>query len=116
MSTTLKPFDITGRVALVTGATKGMGRAIAELLAQAGARVVISSRKQADAEKVAAEISPVKGQVLGFASDAGDAESLKALVEFTRKNAGRPTSSSSTPPARASQPRWRKHHPRSSTA
>ncbi len=58
MSTTLpNPFDLTGRIALVTGASKGMGRAIAAILAQAGARVVISSRKQADCDNVAAEIS-----------------------------------------------------------
>ena len=91
MSTTLpNPFELTGRIALVTGASKGMGRAIAAILAQAGARVVVSSRKQAECEKVAAEISPQKGQCVGIASDVSDAESLKALVASTQKQVGKP--------------------------
>jgi dehydrogenase/reductase SDR family protein 4 len=91
MSTTLpNPFELTGRIALVTGASKGMGRAIAAILAQAGARVVISSRKQAECEKVAAEISPQKGQCVGIASDVSDLESLKALVASTQKQVGKP--------------------------
>ena len=91
MSTNLpNPFDLTGRIALVTGVSKGMGRAIAAILAQAGARVVVSSRKQTDCEKVAAEISPQKGQCMGIASDLGDVESLKALVVATQKQVGKP--------------------------
>src|SRR5271168_4314523 len=87
---TLNAFNLSGRIALVTGASKGMGRCIAAILAQAGARVVISSRKQADCDKVAAEISPQKGQCVGIASDASDAESLKALVASTQKQVGAP--------------------------
>src|SRR5277367_6889942 len=89
-NTTHNPFDLTDRIALVTGASKGMGRSIATILAQAGARVIISSRKQADCDKVAAEISPKKGQCVGIASDASDAESLKALVASTQKQVGAP--------------------------
>src|SRR5271154_821312 len=88
--TKTNPFDLTGRIALVTGASKGMGRSIAAILAQAGARVVISSRKQADCDKVAVEISPQKGQCVGIASDASDAKSLKALVASTQKQVGKP--------------------------
>jgi dehydrogenase/reductase SDR family member 4 len=87
---TLKPFDLTGRVALVTGASKGMGRSIAALFAQAGARVVISSRKQEDCDKVAAEISVEKGQVIGIASDIENTESIKSLVAQTREKVGKP--------------------------
>ncbi len=84
------PFDLTGHLALVTGASKGMGRAIASILAQAGARVVISSRKQADCDQVAAEISPEPGQCIGIASDIGDSETLKALVSTTQAKIGKP--------------------------
>ena len=65
---TLPAFNLSGRIALVTGASKGMGRSIAAILAQAGARVVISSRNQADCDRVAAEISPDPGQCVGIAS------------------------------------------------
>jgi dehydrogenase/reductase SDR family protein 4 len=76
----LNGFNLSGRVALVTGASKGMGRCIAAILAQAGARVVISSRQQTDCERVAAEISPEPGQCIGIASDIGNSETLKTLV------------------------------------
>jgi short chain dehydrogenase len=69
---TLPAFNLSGRIALVTGASKGMGRSIAAILAQAGARVVISSRNQADCERVAAEISPDPGQCVGIASNIGE--------------------------------------------
>jgi NAD(P)-dependent dehydrogenase (short-subunit alcohol dehydrogenase family) len=55
-------FDLSGRVAIVTGATKGLGRAIAEGLAEAGASVVVSSRKQDLCERVAGEISARTGR------------------------------------------------------
>ena len=50
-------FDLTGRVAVITGSSRGIGRAIAEALADAGARVVISSRKAEACEEVAAAIN-----------------------------------------------------------
>src|ERR1700722_2886822 len=91
MSTSLpNPFDLTGRIALVTGASKGMGRSIAAILAQAGARVVISSRKQADCDRVAAEISPGPGQCVGIASDIGDSRTLQTLVATTQSSVGKP--------------------------
>jgi len=84
------PFDLTGRIALVTGASKGMGRSIATILAAAGARVVISSRKQDDCDRVATEISEEVGRCLGIASDMGDSESLRALVATTQSTIGNP--------------------------
>jgi 5,10-methylene-tetrahydrofolate dehydrogenase/methenyl tetrahydrofolate cyclohydrolase len=67
---TLPAFNLSGRIALVTGASKGMGRSIAAILAQAGARVVISSRNQADCDRVAAA-DDVAGFALLLASPAG---------------------------------------------
>ena len=65
-------FDLTGKVAIITGSSRGIGRAIAEAYAEAGAKVVISSRNQEPCEEVAAAIaflclpaaSYVTGQVL----------------------------------------------------
>jgi NAD(P)-dependent dehydrogenase (short-subunit alcohol dehydrogenase family) len=87
---TLNLFDLSGRIALVTGASKGMGRSIAAILAQAGARVVISSRNQADCDRVAAEISPKSGQCTGIVSNIGDSESLQELVAMTQTKVGKP--------------------------
>jgi NAD(P)-dependent dehydrogenase (short-subunit alcohol dehydrogenase family) len=86
----LTPFDLSGRIALVTGASKGMGRSIAAILAQAGARVVISSRNQADCDRVAAEISPEPGQCIGIVSNIGDSETVQALVATTQAKVGKP--------------------------
>jgi NAD(P)-dependent dehydrogenase (short-subunit alcohol dehydrogenase family) len=86
----LTSFDLSGRIALVTGASKGMGRSIAAILAQAGARVVISSRNQADCDRVAAEISPEPGQCIGIVSNIGESETLQALVATTQAKVGKP--------------------------
>jgi NAD(P)-dependent dehydrogenase (short-subunit alcohol dehydrogenase family) len=86
----LNAFNLSGRIALVTGASKGMGRSIAAILAQAGARVVISSRNQADCDRVAAEISTEPGQCIGIVSDIGDSETLRSLVVTTHATVGKP--------------------------
>ena len=61
MKPTASLFDLTGRVVLVTGSTKGIGRAMAEGCARAGATVVVSSRKQELCDDVAAEIADTTG-------------------------------------------------------
>lgn len=83
-------FDLTGKVALLTGASKGMGRAMAEALAAHGATVVISSRKQDQLDAAAAEINKACGaeRAHAVAANAGRKNELQALVDKTREIAG----------------------------
>jgi NAD(P)-dependent dehydrogenase (short-subunit alcohol dehydrogenase family) len=76
-------FDLTGKVAVVTGGSKGIGRAICERLAQHGARVVVSSRKLDACEVVAEGIRARGGEAVAQACHIGRKEDLKALVEGT---------------------------------
>jgi len=74
-------FDLTDRVALVTGGSKGLGRAIAAALAAAGADVAITSRTQADLDLVAAELRQSGRQVCPIAADVGDEDSIRRMIE-----------------------------------
>ena len=71
-------IDLTGRVALVTGSTRGIGREIAAALAACGARVAVTGRDAAQAEAVAAALG---AGARGFACDIGDVAQVNALVE-----------------------------------
>lgn len=82
-------LTLNGRVALVTGSTRGIGRAIATTLARAGARVAVSGRDQAKAEAAAAEIAADTGaEVRGYAADVSDIASATALIEAVEKEFG----------------------------
>ena len=76
-------FDMTGKVALITGSSRGIGRAIAERMAEHGARVVISSRKQEVCDQVAAEINGRfgKGRAIAIAANISSKDDLQRLVD-----------------------------------
>ncbi|MYD42412.1 MAG: SDR family oxidoreductase [Gammaproteobacteria bacterium] len=90
MSVTTQIFDLTDRVALLTGASKGMGLAMAEGLAEHGAKVVISSRKLDQCEAAAVQVNAKCGaeRAIAVACNIGYKEQLESLVETTRNRLG----------------------------
>jgi NAD(P)-dependent dehydrogenase (short-subunit alcohol dehydrogenase family) len=76
-------FDLTGRTVIVTGGTRGIGRALAEGFVLAGARVVVASRKPDACEQTAAHLRDLGGQAIGVPTHLGDIDALGALVEHT---------------------------------
>jgi len=81
-------FSLEGKVALITGASKGIGQAIAEMYAAAGAKVVVSSRKQEAVDQVAKSITDKGGQAIGVACNVGEAQDVQRLIEKTLSTYG----------------------------
>lgn len=84
-------FDLTGKVAIITGSSRGIGRAIAEGMAEQGAKVVISSRKQDACEEVASAINAQhgEGRAVAIAASISDKQALQELVNETRRQFGK---------------------------
>ena len=74
-------FSLEGKIALITGASKGIGEAIARVFAACGAKVVINSRKQEDLDTVAESIKAEGGNCTGIAANAGDIAACKVLID-----------------------------------
>ena len=84
-------FDMSGKVAVITGSSRGIGKAIAEQMAEQGAKVVISSRKPGPCQEVAAEINSKHGDgtAISVPANISSKDELTNLVEETRKAFGK---------------------------
>ena len=87
MSTKL--FDLTDKIALVSGASRGIGEEIAKLLAEQGAHVIVSSRKLEDCTRVAEDIRDAGGSAEPFACNVGNMDDIAALFQDIHSNYGR---------------------------
>lgn len=82
-------FDLSGRVAVVTGGTRGIGLAVSEGLVAAGASVVVASRKADACREAETRLRTLGGEALGVPTHTGDLASIDALVERTVDRFGR---------------------------
>ncbi len=85
----MSEFSLEGKVAVITGASRGIGRAIALRLAQAGAKVVVSSRKLQNVQEVADEIAAAGGEALALQAHVGRLADVTALIQQTVETFGR---------------------------
>ena len=83
-------FDVSGKVALVTGASSGLGEHFARTLAQAGAKVVLAARRMDRLEALASEIEAAGGEALAVAMDVTKADTIEAALAATIERFGGP--------------------------
>jgi NAD(P)-dependent dehydrogenase (short-subunit alcohol dehydrogenase family) len=81
-------FDLTGQVALVTGGSRGLGLQMAHALGEAGAKIMLSSRKAADLEEAAAELQAAGIDARWIAADCGKEEDIRRLASATMERMG----------------------------
>jgi gluconate 5-dehydrogenase len=84
-----KLFDLSGRVALITGGSRGLGLQIGEALGELGAKLVITARKQAELDEASRHLGAQGIEVLTIAADLQDAQAAKPLVEQALARFGR---------------------------
>lgn len=85
----MKQFDMSGKIAVVNGASRGIGEAIAKGLADCGALVVLTSRRQESVQKVADEIVAAGGKAVARTCHAGHLDQIDALFEYVKETFGR---------------------------
>ena len=81
-------MTLTGKVAIVTGASSGIGRATAKLFAQQGAKVIVSARRQHELDSLVAEITAAGGEASALTGDVTNESYAKALVELAEREYG----------------------------
>jgi dehydrogenase/reductase SDR family member 4 len=82
-------FQLTGKVAIITGASKGIGEAMAQMLAAQGAKVVVNSRKQDAVDEVAQAIVQTGGEAIGVAGQVGNKEDCQHIFDAAMQAFGR---------------------------
>ena len=86
----IKLFDMTGQTAIITGGSKGLGKAMASGLASAGARIAVVSRNQSEAEEAASEITSIHGtEAIGFQADVTQTSEIESMVATVTEKFGR---------------------------